>query len=66
MCAFLMLYGKITNPDIDVLLEISEAITVKIVLIVSNDLSTIVRPKHIVDKTPIIAYSPIKNKVTGN
>ena len=50
--------GNTSHSDIDILTELTEAITYRILIIYDSDLS---RPSS--DKIPILSYSSLDNKV---
>ena len=56
-CALIFMYGfenKTTNEDIDLMLEITEAFTFKIVIVTNEEL---VRPLW--DKVPVLAFNDL-------
>ena len=53
------MHGNITNDDIDIMMEITEGITFKIVVL--NN-STLIRSP--MDKVPIISQNPTRDKAS--
>ena len=59
-CSFLFLHGKVTNDDVNLLMELTEAIVFKVIILMDT---TLVRPAS--DKLPIIAVSQDKKPKVG-